>query len=153
MRLRLRLALPLILVGVVVSACSGGSGGNGGRANYDSSSGYRPAPAPQYAAAPAQGYAPSRSGNTAYVFTASWCHYCQKLKQNTLSNPQVQAELASLNWQQVNPDAGSGRELAQRYGVHGFPTTVVVNPSGGVVKTIVGYSAPNDYLGQLRQAH
>jgi len=150
MRLRLALALPLILVGAAVTACSGG--GNGGHANYDSGSANRAAP-PQYAAAPAQGYAPSRSGNTAYVFTASWCHYCQKLKANTLSNPQVQAELASLNWKQVDPDVGSGRELAQRYNVHGFPTTVVVNSSGGVVKTIVGYSAPADYLGQLRQAH
>lgn len=151
MRLRLRLVLPLVLVGVAAAACSsGGSSHSGGTANYNSGAAR---PAPQYASAPAQGYAPSRSGNTAYVFTASWCHYCTKLKQNTLSNPQVQAELASLNWKQVDPDVGSGRALAQQYGVHGFPTTVVVNPSGGVVKTIVGYNAPNDYLSQLRQAH
>lgn len=150
MRLRLRLAIPLIVVGVVASACSNGP--SGGSANYNSGGYARPA-APQYASAPAQSYAPSRSGNKAYVFTTSRCHYCQELKQNTLSNPQVQAELASLNWQPVDADGGSGRELAQRYGVRGYPTTVIVNPSGGVVKTIVGYSLPNDYLPQLRRAH
>jgi thiol-disulfide isomerase/thioredoxin len=150
MRLRFRLALPLFLVGAVASACSSGSS-SGGSATYNSGGAARPAP--QYASAPAQGYAPSRSGNTAYVFTASWCHYCQKLKANTLPNPQVQAELASLNWQQIDPDVGSGRQLAQRYGVRGYPTTVVVNPSGGVVKVIDGYREPGDYLSQLRQAH
>ena len=152
MRLRPRLALPLILVGVVTAACSSGS--SGGSAAYKPSGAARPsATAPAAAAAPAPSYAPTRSGNTAYVFTAGWCHYCKKLKENTLSNSQVQAELASLHWQQVDPDAGSGRALAQKYGVRGFPTTVVVNPSGGVVKTIVGYSAPNEYLAELRQAH
>ena len=94
-----------------------------------------------------------RSANTAYVFVASWCGYCQKLKRNTLSDPSVQAELASLNWKEMNPDQPDGRAMAQRYGVSGYPTTVVVNSAGGVVKKIVGYSAPNDYLPQLRQAH
>jgi thiol-disulfide isomerase/thioredoxin len=150
MRLRPSLAVPALVATLVLSACS--SGGSGGSANYNSGGNQRTAYAPVAAAAPAPSYARSGRGNTAYVFVASWCGYCQKLKQNTLSNAAVQAELANFNYQQIDPDSASGRPLAQQYGITGFPTTVIVNPSGGVVKKIVGYNAPGDFVQQLRSA-
>jgi thiol-disulfide isomerase/thioredoxin len=157
MRLRPLLAVPALVAALLVSSCSSGRGGN---ANYDSGSGggrgaartaYVAAPAAP-APAPAPTYARSGRGNTAYIFVAGWCGYCQKLKRNTLSSPDVQAELANFNAQQIDPDSATGRPLASQYGVSGFPTTVIVNPSGAVVKKIVGYSAPADYVSQLRSA-
>ena len=64
----------------------------------------------------------------------------------------VRAELASLNSQQVDAESQSGQVIASRYGITGFPTTVVVNSSGSVVKKIVGYYGPSDYVNQLRPA-
>ena len=149
MRLRSSFTVPALVATLILSACS-----SGGSANYNSGGGsQRTAYAPAAAPAPAPSFARSGRGNTAYIFVASWCGYCQKLKQNTLSNAAVQAELQNFNTQQIDPDSASGRPLAQQYGISGFPTTVIVNPSGGVVKKIVGYNAPGDYIAQLRQAH
>ena len=148
--MRLRFSL-VALAALASTACSSASGG---RATYDSGAGSQARSAPSRAApAPAPSYAASRSGNTAYVIMTSGCHYCQKLRSNTLTDGSVRAELSSLNGQQVDADTSAGRAIANQYRVSGYPTTVVVSPSGAVVKKIVGYYAPGDYVGQLRQAH
>lgn len=114
------------------------------------------APAPAYAApapTPVAYAAPSRSGSTAYVFLASWCGYCKRLEANTLPNAQVQSELASLNWKRVNPDSADGKQMAARYGIGGYPTTLVLDGSGNVVTKIVGFQEPAAYASALRAAH
>jgi len=153
MRLRSLLAIPALAAGLSLAACSSPSGGSQA---YSPGGGYRPSYAqpaqPSYAQS-APSYAPARSGNTAYIIMTNHCGYCSKLRSNTLPNGMVQAELSALNGQQVDAETSSGRVIASRYGVTGFPTTVVVDPSGAVVKKIVGYYGPDDYVGQLRQAH
>lgn len=152
MRLRSCLAVPALLAALVVSGCS--SGNSGGSAKYNSGGGSSAGRQPvAYAPPPAPSGARSGRGNTAYIIMTNSCGYCTKLKNNTLPDGNVRAELSTLNAQQVYADNASGRAIASRYGVTGYPTTVVVDPSGAVVKKIVGYYPPNDYAAQLRQAH
>lgn len=115
-----------------------------------------PTPQPAYAAPapqPVAYAAPARGGLTTYVFLASWCGYCQKLERNTLSDPTVRAQLAAMNMRRMNPDIPEGRAAATRYGVNGYPTTVVVDGNGSVVSKIVGYQDPSVYTASLRAAH
>ena len=106
-----------------------------------------------YAPAPAPSYARSGRGNTAYIIMTQSCGYCAKLRSNTLPDGNVRAELSNFNAQEVYADNAAGRAIADRYHVTGYPTTVIVDSSGAVVKKIVGYSPPSDYIAQLRQAH
>ncbi len=146
MRLCSRFVVPALVATLALSACS--SGKSGGSAKYTSGGGTQAAYAP-----PPPARANSGRGNTAYIIMTQSCGYCTKLKNNTLPDGNVRAELASLNAQQIDASNASGRAIASRYGVTGYPTTVVVDSSGAVVRKIVGYYPPNDYAAQLRQAH
>lgn len=160
------LGIAVTVVGLAATGCknspSGGSRGYGSAPAPQARTAYvaptaQPAyapPAPTYAApAPAAYAAPSRSGSTAYLFLASWCGYCRKLESNTLPNAQVQAELAALNYRRINPDSAEGKQMASRYGIGGFPTTLILDGNGNVVTKIVGYQDPTAYAASLRAAH
>lgn len=114
-----------------------------------------PAPQPAYVAPAPQPVAfagPARTGLTTYLFLASWCGYCSKLERNTLPDPTVRAELAAMNMRRMNPDTPEGRAAATRYGVNGYPSTVVVDGNGTVISKIVGYQDPTAYAASLRAA-
>jgi|GEM_PF-2473378 len=114
-----------------------------------------PAPQPSYTAPAPQPVAfagPARGGMMTYVFLASWCGYCRKLESNTLSDPTVRAELAAMNMRRMNPDTPEGRAAASRYGVNGYPTTVVVDGNGTVLAKMVGFQDPIPYTASLRAA-
>ena len=164
--------IAVVVVGLSAAACKNSPGG--GARGYGSAPAPQPAARSPYAAptqqpmarpayvAPAQpsyvapapvAYAaPSRTGATAYIFLASWCGYCQKLERNTLPDGAVRAELAALNFRRVNPDTAEGKGMAARYGVGGFPTTVIVDANGNVITKIVGYQDPTPFVASLRAA-
>ena len=43
-----------------------------------------------------------------------------------------------LPWLQVRCDDDNLRKLGSKYGIQGFPTKVVVDPEGKLIKTVVG---------------
>jgi thioredoxin-related protein len=47
-------------------------------------------------------------------------------------------------------DAGEGSALAQRYGVRGFPTFVLVDPGGRELDRFSGYRTPEEFVARLR---
>jgi thiol:disulfide interchange protein len=83
-------------------------------------------------------------------FTAAWCGWCRKLEQETYPNPKVVARLRQCVCVQVNGDRR--RDLTSKYGVRGYPTTLVLHPSGHVLRTIVGYRPPDAYAAELDEA-
>ncbi|MGZ7048141.1 MAG: thioredoxin family protein [Methanobacterium sp.] len=81
-------------------------------------------------------------------FYANWCSYCQKLDENTFSDPQVQDKLKSKYvLAKINID--SNPDIASKYKVYGVPTMVFLNPDGTEIKRNEGYLGPNELLNQL----
>jgi thioredoxin-like negative regulator of GroEL len=83
-------------------------------------------------------------------FTADWCGWCRKLEQETYPDPKVVARLRQCVC--VKVDGDRRRDLTSKYGVRGYPTTLVLHPSGHVLRTIVGYRPADDYAAELDEA-
>ena len=71
---------------------------------------------------------------------AVWCGSCKKLKSKTFSNSSV-GEFFNSSFVNVSFDGeeSDGSELAQKYGVHGYPTILFINGDGNVVLRASGY--------------
>jgi protein disulfide-isomerase len=85
-------------------------------------------------------------------FTGSdWCEWCLKLQKDTFSRPEFQkfaAEsliLVALDFprgkQQSDGLKKQNEELAEKFGVQGFPTLVLLDPHGKEAARNVGYLA------------
>jgi thioredoxin-related protein len=85
-------------------------------------------------------------------FTGSdWCGWCVKLQKDTFSKPEFQkfaAEslvLVELDFprgkQQGEELKRQNEELAEKFGVQGFPTLVLLDPQGKEAARNVGYLA------------
>ena len=66
--------------------------------------------------------------------STSWCGWCKKLKRNAFSDKEI-GTFFNSNFINVAIDAekGEGPRLAQKYGVNGFPTLLVVDKNEEVI--------------------
>jgi thioredoxin 1 len=71
---------------------------------------------------------------------ATWCGPCKMLKKHTFSN-EAAAKFFNENFINVSVDGeqGVGPELAQKYGIQGYPSLIVTDASGNVVLQTAGY--------------
>ncbi|HEY3379359.1 MAG TPA: thioredoxin fold domain-containing protein, partial [Armatimonadota bacterium] len=81
---------------------------------------------------------------------ADWCHWCTKMDEDTFTNAEVQHRMKDFVPVRINTDHDP--EFAQRYGVSGLPTTLVLDATGKVKLSQSGYLPPQDYLQLLAQA-
>jgi len=81
---------------------------------------------------------------------ADWCGWCKKMDQDTFTNTTVQSRMR--DFVPLKLDTDKEPELAQRYGITGLPTTLVLDASGTVVLSQAGYLPPTEYLQLLAQA-
>ncbi|MFA6929841.1 MAG: thioredoxin family protein [Lentisphaeria bacterium] len=96
------------------------------------------------------------------LFTGSdWCGWCKKLKADVLETgkfKEVAADkLILLYLDSPSPKAkmpeellNKNRKLAEKFGVRGFPTSLILDAQGKEIGKIVG--APGDFLDQLKAA-
>lgn len=99
----------------------------------------------------------SENKNVLLDFTGSdWCPWCIRLKKDVFDQPAFQ-EYANKNLVLVEVDFPQGKALApevktqndqlqQKFDVQGFPTLVLLNPQGKVIKQQSGY-IPGDPKG------
>lgn len=89
------------------------------------------------------------------TFVASWCGYCRKMDRTTWKAPDVIDRTAELIAVKVDAEDGrvrdgfSGRDLAERFGVHGFPTTVLLDSGGREIARAGGYQDAGELVGWL----
>jgi len=81
------------------------------------------------------------------VFT-TWCAPCAKMDQEVFPEPRVAALLQAVRFVRYDAERGAGREVAKRFGVHAYPTVLVLNPDGVRVGE-VGAQDPQGFLAQL----
>lgn len=78
------------------------------------------------------------------VYT-DWCGWCKKLDRETYSDRRVREALREFVPIKVNAEKG-GRSVAEKYGVHGFPTILFVAADGRVVRKVQGYVDADELL-------
>lgn len=85
------------------------------------------------------------------VFSTEWCGFCQQLKDVTFAAEPVAKHL-NENVISLEVDAEKeGQELAEKYGVQGFPTIKLLDHEGTSWGTIVGYSGPDAFTATLNR--
>jgi thiol-disulfide isomerase/thioredoxin len=157
-----RLASALLVTVLVAAASSVGC-----------SSGRRAAPPASTATAPAPG--PSASGHAGGVSFAghdlpleevtarcrqtgkpamlylvtTWCGYCRKLEQETLPSPEVGRHMAGYVNVAYSCDSGVGRQVAQKYGVTGYPTLVSIDATGAMRGKYEGFDPPSSFVQRI----
>jgi thiol:disulfide interchange protein len=75
------------------------------------------------------------------VFSATWCKWCQKLEQETLTDSSVRKVMS--NYVYIKIDTDTSKELVSEYKVRGLPTTLIINSDGVEIKKEAGFMDTN----------
>jgi FKBP-type peptidyl-prolyl cis-trans isomerase 2 len=78
---------------------------------------------------------------------ADWCHWCQKTRDETLTDPRIGNLKDKFVWMKLNSD--KEQKYKREYGQNGFPMMVVLRPDGTVLKKIDGYRNASDLKAEL----
>lgn len=70
---------------------------------------------------------------------ADWCTPCKKLEKQTFSHPTIHPILSKYIVVKFNIDQPEGRRLSRLFRVRFYPTTLMLNSSGGEVERVVGF--------------
>lgn len=83
------------------------------------------------------------------VYT-DWCGWCKRLDRNTFSNAEVVGLASGFVAMKANAEK-SGRALARRYRVRGYPTILFLDAGGDLAGRIDGYLGPSQFAQQLKR--
>jgi thioredoxin-related protein len=94
------------------------------------------------------------------VYT-DWCGWCKRMDRDVYSRPEVRDYLARhfvtvrLNAESAEPASYEGRQftgrtLAMRFGISGYPTTIFLRPAGEHLVNVPGYVPADHFLMLLR---
>jgi len=81
-------------------------------------------------------------------FTATWCGWCTKLKDEVFSTDEFK-KAAGAKLVLVAIDADKNRELVDKYKVEGFPTILFLDTDGREVNRIVGFRDLQGFLDEI----
>lgn len=72
--------------------------------------------------------------------STTWCGYCKKMKRETYTNESV-ASYLNDNYiaMKVDAEKGEGSTIARKYGVSGYPTQLILDSNGKLIKKHAGY--------------
>ncbi|KAA0990499.1 thioredoxin family protein [Dyadobacter aurulentus] len=77
----------------------------------------------------------------------TWCGPCKLLQKNVFTRDDV-AEVFNQKFINVKFDmeSGEGPALAEKYKLEVYPTLFFIDPKGKVVRTVKGYTKPEDLI-------
>jgi thioredoxin-related protein len=90
------------------------------------------------------------------VYT-NWCHWCKKMDKEVYENEKVTTYIGK-NYITIKLNAESNstanykdkslseRELAQAFGVTGYPTTIFMEPNGELITSVSGYYDADKFI-------
>lgn len=90
-----------------------------------------------------------QSGKPILVFVgAEWCHYCEKMKDDTWSDPRIQ-EVVARNYVALQLDGDRDKRIVKKLDLKGFPATLLYNSGGYFVAKKDGFMLPAQALSWL----
>lgn len=82
--------------------------------------------------------------------TATWCGACRQMQQLTLHDARVTRTLEAA-CVPVLVDVDQNPDVVSTYAVTAFPTTLLLDPSGAVLKRWVGYQPASEFATELER--
>ena len=86
-----------------------------------------------------------------YFFTATWCGWCEKLGQESFTDPEI-VTLIGEHFTPVIVDGDTEKPVMRRYGVSAFPTVVFTDMNGVPIASVAGYQPKDRFLQVVRAA-
>ena len=83
-------------------------------------------------------------------FTTTWCGWCKKLAEESFTDEEAVRELDAFV--PVLVDCDVEKDVAQRFGVHGFPTVRFVNAENEELAAMNGYAPAEHFLRVIAEA-
>ena len=90
--------------------------------------------------------------NVMIIFDGEACIYCEYLKDEGLTDPDIQKEINENDILLIT-ETSLDPELSEQLQIHGTPTTVVFDTDGNELGRIVGYESTNQYLSELKECN
>jgi len=81
-------------------------------------------------------------------FTATWCGWCTKMKEEVFSTDDFK-KVAGEKLVLVSIDADQNRSLVDKYKVEGFPTILFLDTDGREVTRVVGFKPLAGFLEEV----
>lgn len=81
--------------------------------------------------------------------SAEWCHWCHVMEAITYHDPAVRKLIAD-HFIAAKVDVDSRPDIEERYGVWGWPATILFTADGIEVGKYKGYISPSDFVDALR---
>ena len=91
-----------------------------------------------------------RGALTLVSFWSEGCYTCEQVARESFCAEEVLAELSAMVSVQVNATTRSGRRQANRRGIQGFPTLLIIGPEGEPLDSHEGYLSPTEFGERLR---
>lgn len=93
--------------------------------------------------------AKSQNKSVLIVFDQKDCHYCDEMKEKTLSNPNVISKL-NKDYVTVILDVNEHSKIADKYKIFGTPTTVILDSNQKQIGKIEGSVDADKFLNELK---
>lgn len=83
---------------------------------------------------------------------ADWCKPCKWMESNTFSDKEV-GEAFNKNFinLKIDMEKGEGPDIARKYQVRAYPTMLLINGEGEVIKRILGAKKKDDFLKEVKE--
>lgn len=93
-----------------------------------------------------------------YIFIdayTDWCGPCKRMAATTFKDAEVaeffNSEFINLKIEmEKNPD---GRDIARQYGVNAYPTLLIIDSDGNLVKKTIGFKSKHELMAFAGSAH
>ncbi len=83
------------------------------------------------------------------VFSASWCHYCQDMKNDVYPSKEIQPFHDKFVWAYLDADEAANKKPKELYGVGGIPHIEFVDGTGKSFGQQVGASKSEAFAKEL----
>lgn len=93
-----------------------------------------------------------KTGKPIYInISAAWCGYCKKMKKNVYSKNKVASEMND-NYIAIAIDGekGEGIALVKKHKIKGYPTQLILDAEGNILKRNNGYMSESKLLEYIK---
>ena len=141
-------ALPVFLLLLAVSGCSGGEDNGGIAPGQDTVAAERITWI--YSLQDGLSAAGQAGMPVMADFFADWCHWCRKLDKETYTDKSV-TEI-SRKFICVKIDTEKDADSAARYRINGLPTILFLDKNGNIISEVVGFRDADGMLSEMHKA-
>lgn len=83
-------------------------------------------------------------------FYTEWCGWCKEMDKNVYTNNKV-VEIIKKSYIPLKIDGDKNSEMANRYGISSYPTTLILDKDSNELKRIVGYIEATNFSQMLEE--